>query len=140
HPERNDGTRVSQDGSPELLVELGQVLMCQHQVQAVLSRRAENVRERQRGEIVKFVHIEIEGPAPSFGQVSAAHGGQLDVSDEHRAQQAAIIFPDFSLGQVGDEDLALVHDLAEVQGALSLPDDVAERNGGQELTDLVEDG
>ena len=75
----------------------------------------------------------------TYLQWRAAESGQLDLGHKHGTQQAAIVLPDLSFGQVGDKNLALVHDRAKVHGALPLSDDVAQGDSGQKLADLVQD-
>src|SRR5689334_15742270 len=76
-----------------------------------------------------------------FGCLGAAsHGDELQVRDEERTEQTCRLLPDRALGQVRDEDPAVLHRVAEIKLGPLLAENDAQRRRGGKLPHFVENG
>src|SRR3989344_3789271 len=144
HSENDHGAHVAEDRIPDLgglvVYQLPDILVSNDEIQPILARFGENTREGVCGEILELVHIQIEIHPLFLRNAHPLHGGQLYLGDDHRAQKRGIVLADAAFGYVDQEDLAAVHELEDVDGALGLTHDVPDKRGGQELADLVLNG
>ena len=134
--ERDQGSHVPEDRLSHLLVELPDLLMGQ----TVLPRLREDLDERQGGEVLELVAIEVEAPSLCLWNVDPFDRGNLELRDEETAQQHLILFANGPLWEVGDQDLPVVKQLAEAHSGARLADDVPHERRAQERSHLVQDG
>ena len=138
--EGDGGADVAEDGVADGVGHLGDVLVGNGEIEAVFASLGEDDGERVGGEVLEFVHVEVEGTAVGdVGDVGAAHRGELDLGDEEGAENGGVVFANQALGEVDDQDFAFVHNLADVKAGFGLADDVTDDGVGGEGADLVED-
>ena len=56
-----------------------------------------------RGEVLELIDVEVKISPLPFSGVRSLHGGKLKLRDEERAQEPAVLFPDFPLRQIGGD-------------------------------------
>ena len=138
--ERDGGTNVAKDSIADRVSHLGDVLVGYSEVKTVFASFGENDSERIGGEVLKFIHVEVERTAIfNVWNVGARHGGELDFGDEESAEDAGVIFANETFRQVDNEDFAFVHDFADIKGRFGLTDNVANDGVGSESADFIED-
>jgi hypothetical protein len=113
-PEGDRRSHVAEDGVLNLAIELSEVLMREHQPHAVLAQFREHGRERERREVVELVEVHEEVGALILRTVGAAKGRPADACHEESAQESGAVAANTPLGEIHQEDLALVHDGAQV--------------------------
>ena len=99
------------------------------EIELVFAGLGENVGKRLVGEVLELVDIKIKrGQCMQHlgGNVGARHGCEINLGDEHGAQQCRIDLAHAALGKVHNQDLFLIHDLPDVERGLGLADDVAD--------------
>jgi hypothetical protein len=94
---------------------LVQVLMGHCEADTVLAKFREHVRQGKRGEALELVDVDEEFSALGCRCVGPAKCGKPNGRDEQPAKKRRAIFADVPLGQVDQENLALIHDPADVQ-------------------------
>ena len=67
-------------------------------------------------------------------------GDELQMRDQKRAEQIRRLLPYPSLGQIGDENAAVLHRVRKVELRRVLAENGAQRRRGGELPDFVENG
>src|SRR5258707_938832 len=75
----------------------------------------------------------------AFGYISPSHRGKLEFGDEKSANQVCRLGTDATLGEIGDQDAAVVHHEAGIDLRPDLADDVSDGGGHQQSPDLVLD-
>ena len=78
----------------------------------------------------------MEYPAVMFRDVGAGEGGVGQASHQESTEEVGGTLAERALGEVDDEDAALVHHAAQVDRAPGLGDDVADRGRGEEGPNL----
>ncbi|SRR3990167_3603356 len=91
------------------------------------------------GEVLELVDVEVEVAAVFFCLVDAVHGGKLDFGDEHGAKEGGVVFAKLALGEVGQENFALVHDFPNGEAVGGGVGDAPDEGGRDKLADFVED-
>ncbi len=112
------------------------------EAELVLTGFREDRREGVRDEVLELVDVEVEAFAIFLRNVGTRHRGHVHFVDEDESEQLSIHVTDLSFTQVHEKDLALIHDLTDVEGRLRLTDDVAHRgirDEGAELRGEVRD-
>ena len=137
--EGNEGADIAKDGFPHGGGELSDVLMAQGEVEPIFPRFGKNGGEALGGEVLELIDEQIKVAALMLGLAVAGHGGELELRDEQGAEQVGFVVADLALGEVGDEDAALVHDKGDAHFVAHLADDVADDGGEKQLADLVLD-
>ena len=136
--ETDGGTNVTKDGVADGFGHLGGVLVGDGEVEAVFASLRKDDSKGIGSKVLELVHVEIEGATVGdIRDIRTAHSGELDFGNEEGAQDAGVVFANQALGKVDDEDLAFVHDFADVKTRFRLSDDVADDWVGGESTDLV---
>lgn len=138
--EGDEGADIAKDGLPHGGGELGDVLMAQGEIEPVFPRLGQDGGEALRGEVLELIDEEEEVASLVLGLTVAGHGGELELRDEQGAEQVRLVVADLALGEVGEEEAALVHDKGDADLAAHLADDVADDGGEEQLTGLVLDG
>ena len=138
-PERNDGPRIPENRISDLLVDLGHILIRQHEIEVVFPGFGKDIGERFRREVLKLIDVQVEIRTFFLGHIHPTHGGQLNLRDHHRSEQGTIILADTTLGKVHDQDFPVVHRLAHIERRNRLTDDVPDQGARKELSDLVLD-
>ena len=119
------------------LEELAEVLVGQDEVEAELSPLVEDAPDVGVDEAGAFVDVEVKGPA-AFG---SATGLEEEVVDDEGTKQAGIVFGDVpARGKVDEEDVALIHEAAEVEDVFLLAEDAADALGGEEFHEAIGGG
>ena len=131
---------------------LREVLERQHESHTVFARLREQCREVRRGVLGELVDVDEEGCEVGLRGVSTAdtpvaapigfaacQNRVLELVDEPRAQQRRGLDADTRHGEIGDEDLALVDDLLDVDRALAGTEDAPEHTVALEGRDLGEE-
>ena len=72
-----------------------------------------------------------------FRNTHAFHRRQLNLGNNHSAQQTGIVFADSPLGNIHQENFAFVHDVKNIDGADGLTDDIADDGSGKKLPDFI---
>ena len=130
---------VAEDGVADGVGHLGDVLVGDGEIEAVFAGFGENDSEGVGGEVLELVDIEIEGATVGdVGDVGAGHSGELDFRDEEGAEDAGVVFADQPFREVDDEDLAFIHDFADIEAGFWLANDVPDDRVGGESADLVQ--
>ena len=112
HDDRAD---VAEDGRTDgFFIQLFNVLVRDNQVEAVFSGLGKNVGESLGGKVLELIDIKIKILAFFFRCIDAFHGRELDFGNKHAANEFGIVFANAPLGQVHDENLAVIHDAADV--------------------------
>ena len=138
--EGDERADIAKDGLPHGGGELGDVLMAQGEIEPVFPRLGEDGGEALGGEVLELIDEEEKVTALVLRLTIAGHGGELELRDEQGAEQVRLVMPDLALGEVREEDAALVHHKGDAHLAAHLADDVADDGGEEELTGLVLDG
>ena len=137
--ERDGRTDVAEDGVADGVGHLGDVLVGDGEIEAVFASFGENDSEGVGGEVLELVDVEVEGAAVGdVGDVGSGHGGELDFRDEEGAKDAGVVFADQTFREINDENLAFVHDFADVKAGFWLANDVPDDRVGGEGTHLVQ--
>ena len=138
--ERDSRADVAEDGVADGVGHLGNILVGDGEIEAVFARLTKNNGEGVGGEVLELVNIEVEGATVlDIRNIGAGHGGELDLSDEEGAEDAGVVFADETFREIHDENLAFVHNLANVEAGVGLADDVADDGVGGEGADFVQD-
>jgi hypothetical protein len=137
--EGDEGADIAKDGLPHGGRELGDVLMAQGEVEPVFSRLGQDGGEGLRGEVLELIDEEIKIASLVLRLTVPGHGRELKLRDEQGAEQVGFVVADLALGQIGDEDAALVHDEGDAHLVAHLADDVADDGGEEQLAGLVLD-
>lgn len=85
-------------------VDLGHVLVGEGEVESVFAGFGKNFDKRAGGEVLEFVNVKIKVFSLFFGNVDAVHGGLLDFGDDHGAEEGGVVFTEFALREVDEED------------------------------------
>ena len=133
----NDGAGVTEDGFLNFFRQLGGILISQDEVEAKFAGFGKDLDKRSGSEVLKFIDVEKEVFSLFFGDMDTVHGGDLELADDHGAQKGGVVLPDFALGQIQNDDLALIHHLFEVDGIGGVVDDISDGRTGDELADFV---
>ena len=99
--------------------------------------RAEQVGANTRREVLELINIEVKISPLFFPGVCSLHGGLLELRDEERAQQSAVLFPNFPLREISNEDAPLIHGFAKADRARGLAQDVAHQWRGRKLPHFI---
>ncbi len=137
--EAHERTDIAKDGILDLFAHLGDVLVRHGQIEAVFPRFGEDRSERVRGEVLEFIDVEVKIRAVFLRYIGAAHGIELKLRNNHRAEQRRVVFADFTFAEITNEDFFIVHGVAQVDHTLGLTDDIANDRGAEELPDFVLD-
>lgn len=137
--EGDEGADIAKDGLPHGGGELGNVLMAQGEVEPVFPRLSQDGGEALGREVLELIDEEIKIAPLVLRLAVAGHGGELKLRDEQRAEQVGLVVADLALGEVREEDAALVHDKGDAHLAANLADDVTDNRGEEQLTGLVLD-
>ena len=97
----------------------------QDEFEAEFTGLGKDLDKRSGSEVLELVDIKEEVAALFFGDMDAIHGGDLELADDHGAQEGGVVLPDFALGEIQDDDLALVHPLFKVDGIGQVVDDIS---------------
>ncbi len=119
---RDLGADVANDRIADVLFELCDELVCDGEREAVLARFGEDGGYGGCCEILKFVDIQIERrqfPA----RVDTRECGLQEFGDEHEPEKLRIAIAKAAFGEIGEKNLLLVHDLAEIERRFFLCDD-----------------
>jgi hypothetical protein len=96
----------------------------QGETEPILARFGQNELKGIRREVLQLINVEVKISPALFLGVCPRHGGLLKLRDEKRAQQPAILFPEFALREVPDKDAPLIHGSAKAKRARGLAQDV----------------
>ena len=122
------------------VVELVGVLVRETKMRREFARFRKQRRERVGAEGLKLVDVDEERHPVLGCLVATRHGDELQVREQQRAEKIRRLLPYLSLGQVRDEDAAMVHRMGKVEFRRYWPENVAQRRRGGELANLVENG
>ena len=120
--------------------QLSHVLVRHGQTQAVLARLGEDGGKGLGGEVLELIHVEVEIFAVFLRNIRPAHGIDLEFGHEHGTDEGGSIFSQFPLAQVHENDLAGIHGMAQIDGALHLSHNVSYEWRGEQLAHFVLDG
>src|ERR1700680_5100844 len=77
---------------------------------AILPHLRKHICQSQGGKALELVDVHKEVSAFGWRCVGSAKGGKPNRRDEQSTEERGAIFADMTLGQIDQEDLALVHD------------------------------
>jgi hypothetical protein len=112
------GPDIAENSFLDLSGQLVEILVCQHQVEPVLSGLRENRGEDRCGQILAFINIEVEISPRLFRLINPLEGGQKHLGHQQGPEQSRLVFPEIAFGQIGQEDPAIVHDIRHVYETL----------------------
>src|SRR5437762_344829 len=105
--------------------------MCKDQRQSVLACFRQDGRKTVGGKMLELIGVQCEIATLAFRNVGARFRGLCKGSGQECAQEMRRRFTKLALGEIDDEDLSAVHDVANIDGALDLTEHVADRRWRQ---------
>ena len=87
---------------------------------------------------MELIDVEAKVDALLFGDITAAHGGGLEFHNEDHPEQLGVEVPGSPLAQVYQQDFLIIHNIAQVEGALGLADDIAHHLVAQEGAEFTD--
>ena len=118
---------------------MGDVLVCNGEVQAVFSSLGKNDGEGIGCKVLELVDVKVEwATITDIRDVRTAHGGELDFCDEESAENTSIVFTNETFRKVYDENLSFIHDFSDIEAGFWLADDITDNWVGCEGTNLVQ--
>ena len=106
----------------------------------VLSGFGEDLRDHLGAEELHFIDNDMKRYARLLRQGCARHARGLDAGKRERAHEVRGCLANDTAGEIGDHNAAALHGLLEMQRALGLTDDIADRGREEKGVDLVQDG
>jgi len=122
-PKCNEGAGIPNHCRSDGFRELVGVLVGEAEVQLELAGFGKERRKGLRAECLKFVYVDEERHALMRWKRATAHGEELKVRYQKGPEQVGCLLPYSALGQVGDENTALVHGEGEVEPRRDLTKD-----------------
>ena len=127
HAKDQESAGVAKYGGADRGIELVDVLVRQTEVRRKFARFGEQRRERVGAERLELVDVG-EERHPVLGCLGAApHRRELQVRDQKRAEQIRRLLPYPAFRQIGDENAAVLHRIAEVELGRVLAEHGAQR-------------
>ena len=141
--EGNGGTDVSKYCVTHFFFHLFDVLVCNDEIQVVLSCFGQNIRKRSIRKRLKLIHIEIK-VRHCFHlcnrQICPAHGGEINTGSEHGPEQVGICLANQTFREVHDHNFFIIHHLAEIKTGMWLSNDISNQWVPRKLTNFVLNG
>lgn len=139
HFERELRPDVAEDRLADAVGELGEVLVREMDAEPVLAGFAEQALESIGREVLELVHVEIVRRADVRAAPGAREYRGLEPGEEDEAEQVRVRLADAALGEVGEEDAAVVYQVREAEAVHALPHDGAHERVAQEGAEFGEE-
>ncbi len=107
------------------------------QIESIFSSFRQDAGKSIGDKVLEFVDIQIEVLTTLFRNTHTFHGSKLNFGNDHTSEQSRVVFTDATLRNVYQENLAFVHHVENIDGALRLTDDIANDRSGEKLSDFV---
>ena len=121
HAEYYEGAGIAEDGGAYLVAELVGILVRQRKMRCEFSHLRKQRRECVGAEGLKLIDVD-EERRPLLGRlVATRHGDELQVREQKRTEQIRRLLPYPTLGEVCNEDAAIVHRVRKVEFGRDLP-------------------
>ncbi len=134
-PEEEPGADVSEDCVAHMFAELPQVLVREHEAEAVLPRLGQDRWDRARYEVLKLIEV-----AEERGRASAApHGCEVQGRENEGANERGHVLAEPADGQVDDENDALLEVEVEVESRTLTSKHWARNRMRDQAAELVHD-
>ncbi len=110
--------------------------MCHDQAQLILTSFGEDRGKGIGHEVLELVDVQVEATTIFLWRIGTAECSHVHFVHKDETEQLRVHVSDFSFGEIHEENLSLVHHLANVKRTLWLTDDVAHGRVRDERTKL----
>ncbi len=138
-PECDQGADVRKHCMPHIGVQLVQVLVRQKKRNPELAQLRHHVHDGTRCKALKFIDIEKKRLTFFFRHIGTTKRGKTDRGQEQCPKQIRAVFAEPSLREIHNQNLPLIHDLADMEIDRRLGQHPVQARIGKECADLVLD-
>ena len=133
---RDHRTDVTDDRLTNLIRQLRHKLVTHDKTQAILSSLGHDRLKTIRRKVLELINIQREVDTIFFCHICARHRRRLKLHHKDNTEQSRVQLTHFTLRQVDQQNLLIVHDIAHIKATLRLPDDISHRVIRDERTKL----